>query len=497
MNVPFPSTFPSTLMIMLTLAGADRQADAQAFADPAPPQVRQLADAPWPLPRAQAGLKFHAAPRPLAADAVTHDWRTFLGPTHNAISTETPLRQRFGDAGPPIVWELTKGTGYASAAVVGNRVVLFHRLGDEEVVECLESETGQRFWSYTYPSTYRDGYGYNNGPRCQPVSDGEWVYTLGAEGKLHCLKLTTGQVLWQRDLMREFKLDRNDFGIGATPLLEGDLLIVNVGAAGGPCVVGLDKRTGKMAWGAGNQWASSYASPIPADVHGRRRVFVFAGGASEPPTGGLLSLDPADGKVDFSFPWRAKVRDSVNASSPLIVGTQVYIAECYGPGGVLLDLLPDGSCQKVWSHDLLNTHFMTAVHKDGYLYGIAGHGPGRAPLVCINLRTGEQMWRTVPQWDETIQTRTGARKYTIGTALASMILVDGRCLLLGQYGHLLWLDLNPKEYRQLDRVRLFLARQTWSMPALSRGLLYVCQNDRAVDGTQPRLICYDLRGRRE
>jgi outer membrane protein assembly factor BamB len=229
-------------------------------------------------------------------------------------------------------------------------------------------------------------------------------------------------------------------------------------------------------------------------VHGKRRVFVFAGGESRPATGGLLCIDPANGKVDFEFPWRARRYESVNASSPVIVGNQVYISECYGPGGVLLDLLPNGSYKQVWNNNVLNTHFMTAIHKDGYLYGIDGHGPQNAPLVCIELKTGKEMWHTEPEWEETIPTQDGPRKAVLAPALASLMLVDGRCLLLGEYGHLVWLDLNPKAYKEVERKRLFLARETWGMPALSRGLLYICQNNKGYDGTDARLLCYDLRG---
>ena len=110
------------------------------------------------------------------------------------------------------------------------------------------------------------------------------------------------------------------------------------------------------------------------------------------------------------------------------------------------------------------------------------------------MKTGKEMWRAEPEWEETIQRGTESRKVKLSPGLASLILVDGRCLMLGEYGQLVWLDPNPKEYRELDRTRLFLAGETWSMPALSRGLLYVCQNSRGVDGSPPRLICYDLRG---
>src|SRR4026209_540446 len=73
-------------------------------------------------------------PKPLARDAVTHDWTSFLGPTHNAMSTETRLSRKLP---PPLIWEFTKGTGYASPAVDGERLVFLHRVGAEEIVECM------------------------------------------------------------------------------------------------------------------------------------------------------------------------------------------------------------------------------------------------------------------------------------------------------------------------------------------------------------------------
>ncbi len=123
----------------------------------------------------------HRAPRSLASDAVTHDWTSFLGPTHNGVSTETRLSRTLP---PPLVWELPTGSGYASPAIAGDRLVYLHRVGDEEIVECLHPETGATHWRLRYPSAYRDRYGYNNGPRSSPVIDGagERAYTVGPRG---------------------------------------------------------------------------------------------------------------------------------------------------------------------------------------------------------------------------------------------------------------------------------------------------------------------------
>ena len=473
---------------------ANLPAYTQEFSDPAQPKVNALITEAPKKSTTQTELIFYKAPKPLPSGAVTNDWKDFLGPTHNGISKETKLLKSFPQSGPDKLWEVSKGEGYASPAVIGERVILFHRVGDESTIECLNTENGQRYWKTTYPTQYRDRYGFSNGPRCQPISDGTYVYTFGVEAKLSCLSLTTGQIIWQRDLKTEFDLTLDFFGVGATPLLEGNSIIVNVGSPNGPCVAAFDKKTGAMKWGAGSEWGPSYASPIPADTVAGRRIFVFAGGESRPTTGGLLVIDPINGHVDCSFPWRGVRYESVNASSPVIVDNQVYISECYGVGGALLRIGPDGSCEEIWSNENLNTHFMTAIHKDGYLYGIDGHGPQNAPLVCIELATGKEVWKTEPEWMTDVDNGQGPQEYNLSPALASLMLVDGRCLVLGQYGHLAWIDLNPEGYKELDRTHLFLARQTWAMPALSKGLLYVGQNDTGVDGTKTRLICYDLRG---
>jgi outer membrane protein assembly factor BamB len=488
----------SLLGVLLTAAALP----AREFADPAPPLVQDLPEAPPAEPQKNPQATFHKAPRPLPKGAVTHDWPGLLGPSHNLISTETKLLDRFPPGGPTLVWEATKGSGYAAPALAGDRVVILHRVGDEEVVDCLHRDTGDRFWRVAYPTTYRDRYGYNDGPRAAPFIAGRYVYTLGVEGKLHCLELATGRVAWRRDLNAEFKLRQNFFGCGTAPLVEGDKVIVNVGARGGPTVAAFDATTGKMAWGAGDVWGQSYASPVPAVLHGKRRVLVFAGGEGEErekPTGGLMCLDPATGAVDFTFPWRGRRRESANASAPLVIGDdRVFVSECYGAGGAMLKVAPDlKSAEAVWTNEEFGTHFMVAIHRDGHLYGVDGHGPQDAFLVCVDAATGDERWRSQPEWRETVQPPGGgpAQQLTLGTFRSWLMPVgDGRVLCLGEFGHLLWVDLSPAGYKEVDRARLFLAQETWTPPVLSRGLLYVCQNgDDRLGGTGPRLLCYDLR----
>jgi outer membrane protein assembly factor BamB len=469
---------------------------ADEFRDPAPPKVEKLASADAPPAKPNPAVRFHTKPKPLAPGAVTHDWTSFLGPTHNAISTETKLLHEWPKPGPPLVWEMRTGSGYSSPAISGERLVFFHRQENREKVECLRADNGEKYWEFSYPTQFEDRYGYNNGPRASPVIDGERVYTYGAEGKLHCFRLETGQLYWKRDLGGEFKVPQDFFGTATTPLIEGGLLIINVGAPSGPTVAAFDKLSGKMVWGAGKEWGPSYASPIPAVVHGKRRVFVFAGGESRPPAGGLIMLDPKNGAIDFTFPWRSKSYESVNAASPVVAGNQVFISASYKTGGALLNILPDGKSSVEWTSNEIGTHFNTAVYKDGYLYAFDGRNEPDASLVCVEWKTGKVMWRVNPEWEETLNFNGESRKQTLGTFRGTLLWADGHFLCLGELGYLLWLDLTPQGYKQLARAWLFAARETWSLPVLSHGLLYITQHSRdMLNQTPPRLLCYDLRGR--
>jgi outer membrane protein assembly factor BamB len=435
--------------------------------------------------------RVHRKPKPLPQGAVTDDWATFLGPSHNAVSTETKLSRTLP---PPLVWEHDRGTGYASPAIKGDALVFVHRLANEEIVECLHPETGSSQWEFRYATAFEDRYGYNNGPRSSPVIDGQRVYTMGAEGKLHCLELGSGKVVWKRDLRAEYRVPQDFFGTASTPLVEGRLLIVNVGAPGGPAVAGLDKATGREVWRAGRKWGPSYASPVPAVMHGKRRVFVFAGGESDPPTGGLMSINPATGHVDFVFPWRSRSHESVNASCPVVFGNKVFISASYRTGSALVEVRPNFTHRVRWTTQEFGLHFSTAIYRDGYLYGFDGRNEPDASLACVDATSGKVVWRETPEWTEDFEVRGQKQQQVMGTYRGSLLAVDGQFLCLGELGHLLWMDLTPKGYKEVSRAWLFPARESWEVPVLSRGLLYVVQNTRDMfRETGPRLLCYDLR----
>ena len=397
-----------------------------------------------------------------------------------------------------MVWECQKGSGYACPAIAEGRLVLFHRVKGEETLDCLEPETGKRFWTYSYPAEYTDDFGYGDGPRAGPVISGGKIYTFGVTSWLRCVDLATGKLLWEVDCQTRYAVPKYFFGSGSSPLVQNGLILVNVGGGAEQCVVAFDKDTGTERWIVKHPWGQSYSSPIPAKWHGTERVLFFTGGKSERSTGGLVIVDPATGKLESTFPWRARRYPSVNASSPVLCGeNQVFISHAYVDrdhdqnGGVMLRTDAVGKLSAVWTLPTFGCHWMTPVYHDGHLYAFSGEKERSCELVCHEAATGRQLWHEKMQWDQ-----PGKDGQIIPMSLyrASLLKVGPRFLCLGEWGTLCWLDLSPTGAKRAATAQLFTAQQSWTLPALSHGLLYVLQNeDDRLTGTPSRLICYDLR----
>jgi outer membrane protein assembly factor BamB len=177
-----------------------------------------------------------------------------------------------------------------------------------------------------------------------------------------------------------------------------------------------------------------------------------------------------------------------------VFDNKVFISASYRTGSALVQVRPDFTRKVVWTTQDFGLHFNTAIHRHGYLYGFDGRNEPDASLVCVDVSTGKVVWRETPEWTESLETPEGERQQVVGPYRGSLLAVDGLFLCLGELGHLLWMDLTPKGYREVARARLFTARESWTLPVLSRGLLYVMQNTRdTFQATGPRLLCYDLR----
>lgn len=159
-----------------------------------------------------------------------------------------------------------------------------------------------------------------------------------------------------------------------------------------------------------------------------------------------------------------------------------------------MEVRPDFTHRAVWTTREFALHYNTAIYQDGHLYGFDGRNMGDSSLACVNAESGQVVWREVPSWMETFEASGRQRQQIMGTARGSLLAADGHFLCLGELGHLLWMDLTPKGYTEVSRAWLFAARESWTLPVLSQGLLYVAQNARdLLRRTGPRLLCYDLR----
>jgi len=424
------------------------------------------------------------------------DWPTFLGPTGDSKSPETGILTSWPEDGPRVVWHRPIGESFGIGSVSKGRFYQFDRYDEKARLTCMDARTGKDIWKVEYPTNYVDMYGYNGGPRCSPVIDEDRVYLFGAEGMLHCLRASDGEPIWNVDTAEQFGVIQNFFGVGSTPVVEGRLLIVMVGGSppesqdvprgqldrvvgDGSGIVAFDKMTGEVAYRITDELAS-YAPSKLATINGRRWCFAFA-------RGGLVGFEPATGKVDFQYPWRAKLLESVNASSPVVVGDQVFISETYGPGSSLLKVRP-GAFDVVWRDErrsrekAMQTHWNTPIYHDGYLYGSSGRHTHEAELRCIHWATGKIAW-SVPRLTR-----------------MSLLYVDGHFVCLGEHGHLLLVKANPEKFqlaasvvlRDEDGERL-LEYPCWAAPILSNGLLYVRGKDRLVcleliDGNRTRRL---------
>jgi len=464
---------------------------AKNFADPAPPTVNEPSGEAITKTEEFDRVTYFQDPKPLSPDAVVADWPRFLGPDDDVKSPETHLLNEFPEDGPAKVWELEKGTGYTSAIIADDRLVLFDRIDDEETIDCLDPETGKRYWHAAYPVTYADRYGFKNGPRASAVINSGKVYTLGVTSTLSCFDLATGTLLWQRDLGSEFSVATFFFGHGSCPLVFEGKVIVPLGTDDNLSVAAFDQHTGKLIWGTEHEWNAGYASPIVLTLQGAPRLLVYGGGESDPAIGGLMCIDPDTGELFDSFPWRAPKYESVNGSTPVACGDdRVYISDAYEIGGVMLRLNFELKWEEVYRLPDFGLHWNAPLYLGDALYGFRGRNEPDAWLASYDVESGKENWRADPEW--TVPLPTG-RDYRMRYFRGSFLHADEKTYALGELGSLGIFKLNPEELIELDKTQLFIARSTWSSPVVHRGLLYISQHESSMDGTPPRLICYDLR----
>jgi outer membrane protein assembly factor BamB len=391
--------------------------------------------------------------------AIATDWPQFLGPNRNGTYPGPPLLEAWGPSGPKVVWRKQVGQAFAGPAVVQNRVLVFHRVGNEEVLESLDAKTGASVWRYAYPTTYRDDFGFDEGPRAVPVISGGRVFTHGADGWLHGIDLATGRMLWSVDTRKAFAAPKGYFGVASSPVVDANRVLVNVGGKSGG-IVAFDAATGKTLWTATSD-EPSYSAPIVADINGQHTGVFFT-------RTGLVAVDPSNGRVLYQFRWRSRQAASVNAATPIVVNDQIFLSASYSTGAVLLKVA-NNKVTPVWSgEESMSNHYSTSVLKDGYLYGFDGRQEFGQTLRCVELATGKVMWNVD------------------GFGAGTLLIAGDMLVITRESGELALAPASPKGFRFAARAQL-LRGAVRAYPALSNGHYFV--------RSERQLAAYDLNRR--
>ena len=391
----------------------------------------------------------------VAASAVGwgQDWPQFRGQSRDGVVPGQESLPAFPAGGPRLVWERAVGSGFSAPAVTGGRLLLFHRQGGMEVVEALQAVDGKRIWEFAYETTYKDDFGFENGPRATPVIANGRVFTFGAAGVLHCLDLETGAKRWSVDTHAEFGVRKGFFGAASTPLVLDGRVIANIGGADGAGIVAFDAESGAKVWTVTDHEAS-YSSPVAARIDGGLLAIFFT-------REGLVALEPDTGRVAYERRWRSRSRASVNAATAVVLGDIVFLSASYGTGAIAMRLR-GGQIEVLWSgEDVIDNHYSSCVRSGSTLFGFHGRQEYGQSFRAADLVSGEVLW--------------SSDRLPAG----SVLRVGDRLLLLLETGELLLAAASREKFEVLARAQI-LGRETRAFPAVANGLLFARDKDTLV-----------------
>lgn len=388
----------------------------------------------------------------IITSAGASDWPQYRGPARAGVVDEPELLAAWSDGGPRELWRRPVGTGYSAVTAAGERLYTMEADGEAEAVLCLDAATGETLWRVVVgnfvQAELRDG-----GPRSTPAVDGGTVYAASSQAKLVALAAADGSLRWERDLQEWGPVPR--FGYAVSPLVDGGLVILEVGKPGeGPGVAAFDQRTGELRWTA-LDGPAGYSSPIVAEIAGVRQ-YVFSRSQE------VVALSTAGELL-----WRhATERRSAIPMPVFLAPDRIFVATADDAfGGRVIRVVREGGAfrtEEVWQERLMRNHFNTSVLVDGHLYGF-DNGTFR----CLDAATGERLW--------------AQRGFGKGSLIASGDLL----FVLGDGGTLALVRASPEGYGELGRVQASQGR-AWTAPTLANGRIYVRDFD--------ELVSFDVRG---
>lgn len=404
------------------------------------------------------------------APAAARDWPQWRGPQRDGISQEKGLLPQWPAGGPKLLWQARQcGAGYATPAIVGERIYLLGNEGlENEFVLALSARDGQRVWQTRLGNVGNPAQQPKfPAARSTPTVDGKLLYALGSDGDLACLETATGKLRWRKSLRADFGGKPGTWAYAESPLVDGSLLVCTPGGTDAT-LVALNKKSGALVWkcsvsGGGD---AAYASPIAVQVGGVRQYVQVL-------QKGLVGVAAKTGQLLWRFD-KTVSRYDANIPTPVFHDGHLYAAGA-GTGGAILRLKAGGGsveAEQVAFSPKLPTAIGGSIALGGHLYGTGGKA-----MLCVVLATGEV------KWEESC------------LAPAALCYADGRFYLHGENGEVALVEATPAGCRELGRFtppdqpkRSQDMEKPWAYPVVANGRLYLRDHD--------SLWCYDLKAGR-
>ena len=404
------------------------------------------------IAQAASGFPTHVTSIPIPK---VGEWPMWRGAKADLISREVGWEFAWPEAGPPKLWTANVGIGFSSFSVADGRLYTMGHKDGNEIVHCLDAETGKSLWTHSYPCLLVDNL-HEGGPSATPTIDGNRVYTVSKEGHLFCLTADRGEVVWLVELQKLLGVPMPDWGFSSSPLVLGDMLVLEAGRT-----VALNKQSGELIWQT-QKYRPGYGSPTAFEHDGELLIATLNNDA-------LIIVRANTGELVDSTPWESSF--ATVANTPIVTGNRIYISSGYNQGCALYEL-KDRKLKQLYKNKAMRNQMNNSVLAEGFLYGFDGnsHVPRTVALVCMEHATGEVRWRE------------------LGLGCGSLMLADGKLIILSDQGELVTAETTPEAFRPISRAKVLEGR-CWTVPVLAGGRIY-CRNAAgdvvALDVRKPR-----------
>ena len=265
--------------------------------------------------------------------------------------------------------------------MVGNLAVTLSLGGSDDFVVAFDASNGNERWSARIGPTYKGHGGSDDGPIATPAIAGDLVFAASPHGELLALDSTTGGERWRHNLVREFGATLPTWGFAASPLVEGQLVIVPTGGEKGRGLLAFDRSSGKLIWNASHAKATSYSSAVPGVIAGARQIIAAAADR-------VYAVAPADGRLLWSAPGPGGTIEVAN--SPIVLPDDRVLITTWNDSMLLKISRQSGSltASEVWRSTTPRGANGPTIYRDGFLYGFAG-----PMMICVDPATGQVRWR--------------------------------------------------------------------------------------------------------